>query len=202
MKFVWLACVCALVSVTAALSVKQASLDGHNDYRRQEAKSDHASNLYEYEWDEALATNVSKWANLCNFEHQHIHRQGENIYYRSPASHPDDYYIQRALTSWMSEKSYNQDGTFDCCYHHHKCCHYTQVLASKTRTIGCAVAHCAVLKRAGHTISHDAKYVVCEYSPIGNLAFNGNHEAYASGTPCSGCASHHTCNDGLCVSGG
>jgi hypothetical protein len=59
--------------------------------------------------------------------HQHIAGEGENLYWAAPKNHPDDYYIGRALASWMREKTHNTNGTFNCCWHDHSCCHYTQV---------------------------------------------------------------------------
>jgi len=183
-------------------TVRQATVDGHNDIRRQEAKGEHGSNLYELVWDSDLAHTAQTWANKCNFEHQHIHGQGENIYYAAPYHHDDAYYIHRALTSWMREKSQNSDGSFDCCHSSYTCCHYTQIVASRTKKIGCAVAHCNELHRSGHVISHNAAYVVCDYSPMGNVAVNGHYAAYSKGQPCSACAHGDTCNDGLCVASG
>ncbi|KAK7100117.1 GLIPR1-like protein 1 [Littorina saxatilis] len=193
--------VCCVLAVewTTAVTVKQATLTGHNDIRRQEAKAEHGSNLYELVWDATLAHGAKAWADKCNFEHQHQHNIGENLYYSSPRTHTDDYYIHRALTSWMTEKTFNH-GNFDCCYHgHYDCCHYTQVVAARTTKVACAVAHCDTMTKAGHAISHNAAYVVCDYSPMGNMAINGNHAAYASGAPCSNCHGSDKCHDGLCV---
>ena len=79
-------------------------------------------------WDADLARGAQAWADKCDFDHQHIRNQGENLYYAAPKTHSDDYYIHRALRQWLSEKSHN-DGSFNCCYHnHYDCCHYTQVL--------------------------------------------------------------------------
>ena len=79
-------------------------------------------------WDDTLAHGARAWANKCNFEHQHVHNQGENLYYAAPRTHSDDYYIQRALAKWTLEKTHNQGGNFDCCFHRdYDCCHYTQV---------------------------------------------------------------------------
>ncbi|XP_076441151.1 peptidase inhibitor 15-A-like [Babylonia areolata] len=165
--FVLLVCLGLFLSQGNALTVQQASLTYHNDARRAEAKAENAANIYELVWDNDLATGAQAWADKCNFEHQHIHGEGENLYYRAPRHHPDSDYIKLAVDDWMSEKSYNTDGSFDCCYHgQHDCCHYTQVVAARTMKVGCAVGHCDVMKRAGHVISHNAAFVVCDYSPI------------------------------------
>ena len=42
-----LACCWLALGCCGAVTVKQATLDGHNDFRRQEAKGEHGSNLYE-----------------------------------------------------------------------------------------------------------------------------------------------------------
>jgi len=192
-----------LLSAVVSVSVQQAAVDQHNQIRRTEAKANHATNLYELVWDADLARTATNWAKQCKFEHQDSHAFGENLYYTYPRRHADDYYVQRALRSWYTgEKTDNGDHSFDCCYHgHYSCCHYSQVVASRTRKVGCSVAHCDTISRDGHPISraHDVAFVVCDYSPPGNIAHNGHHEAYETGTLCSGCAAGDHCNDGLCV---
>lgn len=181
-----------------AATVEEATITGHNTIRRTEAKTESASNLYELVWDLQLARGAQAWAEKCEFNHQHISGEGENLYYASPKTHPDDYYIERALASWMREKALN-NGSFDCCFHGGGCCHYTQVVAARSRSVGCGVATCAELHQTGRVISHNAAYVVCDYSPMGNLHTPTSHAAYAHGAPCSACDAGDTCNDGLCV---
>lgn len=185
-----------------AATVQQATLSGHNAARRSEAKAHHASNIYELVWDANLAHNAQLWAAKCVEHHQGFtSSQGENLYYAYPKTQPDDHYVQEAITWWMREKSLNADGSFDCCFSgHFDCCHYTQVVSARTRHVGCAVHTCPELKDSNnHVIARNAAFVVCEYSPAGNWAVNGQHASYASGTPCSACAHGDTCNDALCV---
>jgi len=182
-----------------AATVEEATITGHNTYRRTEAKTENGSNIYELVWSADLAKGAQAWADKCVFEHQHIAGEGENLYWAAPHNHPDDYYIGRALTSWMREKHLN-DGTFDCCFHGGGCCHYTQVVASRSKSVGCGVAACALLKDGtGAVTAHNAAYVVCDYAPMGNLHTPTSHAAYASGAPCSHCATGDNCDDGLCV---
>jgi len=198
-----LAAICALTN--GQETVQQATISGHNAARRQEAKAEHATNIYELIWDSTLATNAQQWAAKCVEQHQaFISQRGENLYYAYPKSHPDAYYVHEAITWWMKEKSLNSDGSFDCCFNNHfTCCHYSQVVSARTRRVGCAVHWCPQLHDAGGHVHHtNAAFVVCEYSP-GNLAENGHHTAYAKGTaPCTACAHGDHCNDGLCVAAG
>lgn len=191
------------VSVGGGLaSVKQTALDAHNNARRTEAKAERGADLYEYVWDDALAHTASTWAAKCDYNHQHIHGMGENLYYGSPIRHTDDYYMQHAVDRWMGEKRFNENGHFDCCFgSNHTCCHYTQVVSSRSRTIGCAVHHCNPLKDGSDVQSAHAAFVVCDYEPSGNIVINGHRMAgYTHGATCSQCDAGDTCSDGLCTS--
>ena len=53
-----LVCCWLTIGCSLAVSVKQATLDAHNDIRRKEAKDEHGSNLYE------LVSDVKHGSNL------------------------------------------------------------------------------------------------------------------------------------------
>ncbi|KAK7483488.1 hypothetical protein BaRGS_00025287 [Batillaria attramentaria] len=198
---------CALLMLLGlaadAATVEEAAVKAHNDARRADAKAAGATNLYELVWDPALAKDAQNWAEKCAFEHSHPAGEGQNLYYRSPRHHPDDYYINLAVQKWMAEKQDDTSGHFDCCAsgsNHHSCCHYTQVVSARSRKVGCHVAHCDHLTRDGNTITTNSPaYVVCNYEPAGNHFSHGSHAAYLTGQLCSACDTGDKCNDGLCV---
>ena len=67
-----LVCCWLTIGCSLAVSVKQATLDGHNDIRRKEAKDEHGSNLYE------LVSDVRHGSNP--YELVSDVRHGSNLY--------------------------------------------------------------------------------------------------------------------------
>lgn len=122
-------------------------LAAHNEIRK------HAE-LRPLTWSESLAAVAQDWASHLLSEGQFYHRPrpkyGENLLEISGA---------RALGSevvaiWAGEAS-NYSYSSNTC--HGVCGHYTQLIWSSTREVGCAVAHNAV-----------REVWVCNYNPPGN----------------------------------
>jgi pathogenesis-related protein 1 len=105
-------------------------------------------------WSPKLAAYAQEWANTLLAEGQFKHRTrgafGENLYeitggYAAPAE---------VVKSWADEAA-DYDYKANRC--RKMCGHYTQIVWSKTKAVGCAVAW-----RAGREIW------VCNYDPPGN----------------------------------
>ncbi|KAK7100121.1 GLIPR1-like protein 1 [Littorina saxatilis] len=174
----------AVAVVTSYADVRNAALNGHNTYRRQEASQENVANMNALVWSNDLANRARQWAAKCRWGHQNINaQQGENLYYSYPKNAADDTYINRALSSWMSEKKFNTDKSFNCCNKNTACCHYTQVVSSKSKSVGCAVVKCDKLYdlQGSRVLANNAAYVACFYSPAGNVVMNGDPRPYKYG---------------------
>jgi uncharacterized protein YkwD len=132
-----------------AREFQQEIIDGHNHYR-----SLHDSpNL---QWDDALAEYALRHANLCEFKHSRG-PYGENL----AAGYPT---ATDAMMAWYDEVeyySYSNPG-FSM-----NTGHFTQMVWKSTLKIGCAKVRC----NGRHGTPGD--YLVCEYSPAGNIVSPG-----------------------------
>lgn len=196
--------VLAMSLVTSLADVKSASLNGHNTYRRKEAKKENVSNMNALLWSDELADQAHTWAANCRWGHQFSLGYGENLYYRYPKDEGDDYFIKDALDFWMTEKEkFNKDKSFNCCNLKTSCCHYTQVVSTKSTHVGCALVGCDKLydSQGNQVIAMNAAYVVCFYNPMGNMVINGDAMPYKHGKPCSACSGGQSCasGDSLCA---
>ncbi|KAL0958753.1 hypothetical protein HGRIS_014077 [Hohenbuehelia grisea] len=129
---------------------KAAYLAAHNSYR----KSRGAKSLA---WSDDLAASAQKWANRCVFEHSRgaVGDYGENLVYSSAPN----FSIEYGIKMWTDEeKDYNPLSPMYS--------HFTQVVWKDTKKLGCAMKVCD-----GSTDSRmkNAKFIVCEYSPPGNV---------------------------------
>lgn len=108
-------------------------------------------------WDEDLADEADSWTNSlvdddCAFEHNFGSPYGENLYWSSFNSDP-----QQVVTSWASEEvfyDYDSNG----CQANQMCGHYTQIVWADTAHLGCAMNKCA----------DDSQIWMCVYDPAGN----------------------------------
>ncbi len=119
-------------------------------------------------WDDRLAATAQAWANRCIdrsapkgvIDHNpergagHPWDVGENLFAgTAPVS------AQQAVDGWAAEAA-DYDHGRNRCARSRTCGHYTQVVWSESRKVGCATHHCRKLK-FGHVI-------VCDYGPAGN----------------------------------
>jgi uncharacterized protein YkwD len=127
----------------------QAVLDETNRYRAMHQAPP-------LTWSSTLAGEAQSWADRCVFEHSTM-GNGENLYAASGSFNG-----ATAVTSWYDEiKSYNfNDPGFGM-----DTGHFTQLVWKSTRQVGCAVKFCSYLADA----FSDAYFLVCEYSPPGNM---------------------------------
>jgi uncharacterized protein YkwD len=138
-------------SKTTAL--QREALSAHNKFRARH----HAPNLV---WDEALATYAERYANKCRFQHSSS-PYGENL----AAGYPS---ITASINKWYSEQtnySYNRP-RFSM-----NTGHFTQVIWKASTKLGCGYVAC------NGKNGTPGKYLVCEYSPPGNVTNRGFFEA-------------------------
>jgi len=128
---------------------KQEILDTHNYYRTLHESPD-------LEWDNTLAEYAYRHASHCEFKHTHG-PYGENLAagYSSAES---------ALSAWYSELRYY---SFSYPGFSMDTGHFTQMVWKSTRKIGCASIPC------NGRYGTPGNYLVCEYSPAGNIVAEG-----------------------------
>ncbi|KAH3782883.1 hypothetical protein DPMN_160805, partial [Dreissena polymorpha] len=163
---------------------KDLLLNKHNEFRKMQK----GSNMNKLVWSDTLAQEADAWIARCNFEHQNKGR-GENLAFNTKDD--DIANINQAMQDWYDEiKTYNYAGK--------KCgmsCHYTQLVWSQTREVGCAIRKCPSLTAFGKSVKN-GWYLGCWYDPKGN---DNTEYPYLTGAPCSSCLEGQTCEDGLCA---
>jgi pathogenesis-related protein 1 len=128
----------------------QEMLDAHNAARAEKGVPPLA-------WDEDLVEVADAWSAFlardgCYLEHDGSSSYGENLYWSSYASRPQD-----VVDSWVSEeRDYNY--ARNTCAPNRACGHYTQVVWADTTHVGCKMNRC----RRGEEIW------MCVYDPAGN----------------------------------
>lgn len=160
---------------------QQHLLHLHNLYRRNVTPP--ASDMCYMEWNEKLAKDATAWAKLCKFEHGFVDGSdfaGQNLYMGW------DKQGVRAVRLWYEEYNFYDIHQVKCSPEKN-CGHYTQMVWAQSRRLGCGVARC-----------DNSFYVVCHYSPRGNLV---ETPPYKIGKPCSQCdiGSGGLCHETLCV---
>jgi uncharacterized protein YkwD len=136
-------------NIYAANNIKEQVLLTHNQFRARH----YAQPLV---WDDRLAAYAERYANRCEFRHSSS-PYGENL----AAGYPT---LAAAIKFWYDEGahySYSEPG-FSM-----STGHFTQVVWRATERIGCAYVSCD--GRNGT----QGKYLVCEYSPAGNITNSG-----------------------------
>ncbi len=142
---------CVLLAVAATASGEDSfareMLDAHNAIRA-------AVKVAPLVWSERLADSAREWASTLIAKRQFMHRPkskfGENLFLLDGGGTTPEKVVAR----WAAESA-----NFDYKSNHCRgaCGHYTQIVWSDTRELGCAVA------RGG-----GREVWVCEYNPPGN----------------------------------
>jgi hypothetical protein len=151
----WLIVLFTLVCSASAFADNQSEALGlHNHLRSLH----HAPNLA---WDDTLAAYAANYARHCEFKHSHG-PYGENL----AAGYPT---VTAAIKAWYAEgDDYKYQGSS---FGSHTG-HFTQIVWVGSKRLGCAFVACD--GRNGTP----GKYLVCEYSPPGNVTnpgyFNDN----------------------------
>ncbi|MEM8641221.1 MAG: CAP family protein [Cyanobacteria bacterium P01_G01_bin.54] len=147
---------------------RAAALDAHNAYRAEHQSpalgSSAALNEAAQDWAETLAKKGE-------FQHSDSD-DGENLYveYTTAASLDPEFLANQAVKSWYDEVA---DYDFSNPGFSSETGHFTQVVWKSTRYVGCGVAQ--GIKTIEAT-PYNAFYVVCHYSPPGNITNAGQFE--------------------------
>ncbi len=112
-------------------------------------------------WSSALADIAQEYAEGCRFEHSN-NDLGENLYAESgQTSSPAG-----VVASWASEIEFYAYASNSCAAGE-QCGHYTQVVWSDTRRVGCGRARCTSNSPFGN--GQTWNNWVCNYDPPGNF---------------------------------
>lgn len=142
-------------------SDEETLLTLHNNFRAQYGAS-------ALTWDSTLATYATSYASKCVFKHSGG-PYGENL----AAGGGGNYDITAAFNSWANEAA---DYNWGSPGFSESTGHFTQVVWKATTKVGCGYVTCG----ADTVISgwnSDANYLVCEYSPAGNVVNAGEFAA-------------------------
>jgi hypothetical protein len=166
----------------------------HNNYHKNEG----AANMQKMVYNEKLASLAQDWADRCNVGHRPhdtfsasdygFSFVGENIWAWSDDSQPVP---EKPMEDWFNEKNYYDFNSKHCSKE--PCGHYTALVWSSTREVGCGFTVCP--HTTGWVNYNNGVFFVCNYGPGGN---DGNHP-YKKGSPCSECSTGKMfCTDTLC----
>ena len=148
-------------------------------------------------WDAGIAGGSQAWANGCSPMHSGAPGLGENLYY-SAGSVPTP---ATAVASWESESTdYTYAAIGDPVNDFNEIGHYTQLVWANTTLVGCGVTHCTTNSPFPGFPEWD--FVVCRYSPQGNIT---GQFPYVAGIVCSndaGCSDANPCTDDVCINPG
>ncbi len=141
---------------------QQEMVDRHNHWRSEVG----APNL---RGSSSLTAHAQEWADElaslgCNMVHRDQDQYGENLTRIAPRRSSSGQRSLQAVSptqvvdGWADEKQWYSHGT-NRCEAGQVCGHYTQVVWSSTREVGCAKAVCA----------DQSQIWVCNYNPKGNI---------------------------------
>ncbi|CAL8072789.1 unnamed protein product [Calicophoron daubneyi] len=167
----WLSAV-AIVNAKRDQTTADQILSMHNNLRAQVSQGKlsgqpKAKNLPPLAWENKLANLAEKLAKTCVFHHDgaslpEYGRLGQNIAANVNA--------QKGVQSWIDEyKSYNY--TSNTCKG--VCGHYTQMVASRSKKIGCAVVDCTGKWAYNY-------FIVCNYAPAVTPSRNDSNQGTSS----------------------
>ncbi|NWQ64875.1 PI16 inhibitor, partial [Neopipo cinnamomea] len=164
---------------------KKIILDEHNRFRSQ--VSPPAKAMMKMTWDKELESLAQSYAEKCIWDHNKERgRRGENLFAMAPMLE-----LEFAVEDWNGEeKFYNL--TTSTCVPGQMCGHYTQVVWSDTKQIGCGAKFCEKIEGIETENMH---LLVCNYYPAGNVK---GKKPYWEGPPCSMCPEGTVCVDNLC----
>ncbi|KAK8991539.1 hypothetical protein V6N11_062547 [Hibiscus sabdariffa] len=125
-------------------------LEAHNEFRAEVG-------VPPLVWNETLTEYAQDYAHDrsedCNMEHS-MGSYGENLVVSS-----EDPSIVDAVKFWSTEKTDYDPVSGTCIGGGHDCGHYTQVVARKTTSVGCAEVKC----------KSESYFIICSYYPFGNI---------------------------------
>lgn len=176
------------------------SVAAHNLFRGLEP----ASNMQKLEWSDEMAAVAKGWADKCKWEHGDLYdcsnnRLGQNLFVEASDAGYPTFNITYVAEAWNNER-YDWIKSSKSCKAGKICGHWTQLVHAKSTKVGCAYNLCPTMTVAGE-VWKNALYVVCDYTPPGNII---GEDFYIEGASCSNCDSDNTgkgykCEKNLCV---
>jgi hypothetical protein len=130
----------------------------------------------------ALEVNASNYAVGCVFQHSKAGKYGENLaqYSKSPAPTFPLVSWMSQINGWYEEYKYWNCMTGACSS---ICGHMTQIISKVTTAVGCGIADCD----PGTISSMRSQYMVCQYTPQGNINLGSTHPVSGQPYPYNGC---------------
>lgn len=97
--------------------------------------------------------------------------------------------LNQSVYSWYQELA--DDGQSSLTLDSTNYNHFTEVVWAGVKEIGCAVANCPTMAGLNYGANYKYTFVVCDYSPSGNIL---GQKIYEPGTACSACPTGSACN--------
>jgi len=148
---------------------KDEILKLHNDYRKNHGAPGLA-------WSSELASGAQSWAKECTWQHSpgsSRKDQGENLY--ASLGRPASSSYSSAASSWYNEVAlydYDNPGKPEF----KDIGHFTQMVWKGSKDLGCARELCTGGGNSPFNSDGDWIFVVCRYSPAGNVLSGGNNK--------------------------
>ena len=160
-----------LVQAQTVLSDSQddidAILDAHNAYRKIHGSP-------KLKWSSDLAKDAAAWGKRCRWEHDYSdNNQGENLF--ASMRYPNNEIYPLAAKSWYDEVAlYDFDNPGKANFK--DIGHFTQMVWKSSVELGCARVTCTDNEFGPFNADGEWQYVVCRYSPPGNMKSLGEDE--------------------------
>ncbi|KAI6198678.1 hypothetical protein M3Y96_00544900 [Aphelenchoides besseyi] len=182
-------------------SLRLVVLNAHNTLRSIAAKGEavnkngthlpNATNIYQLTYSKLVESYAIEKVNSCQWNHTHVNGTGQNLYvmastvgYTDPAVA-----LNNSVYRWYRELKDDGQNSLTLDYTNYN--HFTEVVWANVKEIGCAVANCPKMAGLDYGANYKYTFVVCHYSPSGNVL---TQKIYEAGTSCSNCPSGSTCN--------
>ncbi|KAL5107886.1 Peptidase inhibitor 15 [Taenia crassiceps] len=183
----------ALFVVAYALTEEERKiiLDYHIQVRSKVQPS--ASNMMYMKYSKKLEAMAEKWVRLCKYEHPNpqMYPEYEKLGQNLAISGGTAQNIKWMSGGWAAEARYYGYAN-NTCTSGKICGHYTQMIWSSSKNLGCAINRC------DNIVPQWPKPIyllACQYSPPGNYR---DKKPYKEGNACSKCPPFHTCVDKQC----
>jgi len=174
-----------IISLTAAqvINLTQEDKDKIVDLQNQAQSNYGVAPLV---WSNDLQASAEGYAAGCNWGHSGAAGKGENlaIAMKDPAAaYPEKLQSFRdQISGWYEEYKYWSCATGSCSS---ECGHLTQMVSKRTTAVGCGVVRCP----KGTPFSMASQYMVCQYTPQGNMNLASEHPCTGLPYPWNGCPS-------------